>query len=277
MTINELLTSSAEDLISKLIDSQARKVMPGQIVDVVNKHGKLAAGAGLVPVPGADLVMGTANTVKMFKSINTTLGIGSNDLDFKTITSTLLSQFAARFATTGVANSLKFIPGVGQVTGALMSSALQYVMALSAGYVYFNALSTLVDGNGNITLNKLGDAIKTTLADKEKIDAIIEAIKSSSSRLIDTVKDNVDSWSNGAKESISSAAVSVSKGASAVCGTVSEGINTAASSVADAAGTAAVSLKSGASAVMNEAGKRFSSLGKSVNSLWTKKKNKIVK
>ncbi len=53
MTPKALLTSSAEELIGKMINSQAQKLMPEQIVDVVNRHCKLAAGAGLVPVPGA--------------------------------------------------------------------------------------------------------------------------------------------------------------------------------------------------------------------------------
>lgn len=56
MTINELLTSSAEQLSGRIIDAHAHKVMPEQIVNVVNRHCKLAAGTGLVPVPGTDMV-----------------------------------------------------------------------------------------------------------------------------------------------------------------------------------------------------------------------------
>lgn len=44
MTINEMLTSSAEQPIDKMVDSQARKVMLGKIVDVVNKRGKVGSG-----------------------------------------------------------------------------------------------------------------------------------------------------------------------------------------------------------------------------------------
>ena len=70
MAPKALLTSSAEELIGKMINSQVQKLMPEQIVDVVNRHCKLAAGAGLVPVPGADMAMGTANTLKMFHGVS---------------------------------------------------------------------------------------------------------------------------------------------------------------------------------------------------------------
>jgi len=70
MTPKALLTSSAEELIGKMITSQSQKLMPEQIVNVVNRHCKLAAGAGLVPVPGADMAMGTANTLKMFHGVS---------------------------------------------------------------------------------------------------------------------------------------------------------------------------------------------------------------
>ncbi len=296
MTPKELLTSSAEELISKLIDSQAHKLMPEQIVNVVNQHCKLAAGAGLVPVPGADIVMGSANTLKMFQAINKTLGISSVGIDLKTIITALFSQFASRFTVSGITNILKFIPGAGQATGAVVSSVMQYLLALTAGYVYFNALALLVDDKGHISLNKLGDAINTTMADKEKTDAMFDAIKSNATQLFTSVNDNVSAWTSTAANGISSAANSVSKGASELYGTASEGISSlagsvaettsslyssasegissAASSVAGVASSAAETMKSGASSVIDKAGKGFSTLGKSMSGLWAKKKNK---
>lgn len=231
MTPKALLTSSAEELIGKMINSQAQKLMPEQIVDLVNRHCKLAAGAGLVPVPGADIAMGTANTLKMFQGINHALNISSRGINLKAVITTMLTQFASRFTVTGVTNILKFIPGAGQATGALVSSVMQYLLALTSGYVYFNALSLLVDSKGHISLDKLGEAINATMADKEKIDAMLDAIKSNSTQLFTTIKDNVSSWAGSAADGISR----IAKGTAELYDSASGRVISVADSVAEGA------------------------------------------
>ena len=290
MTPKALLTSSAEELIGKMINSQAQKLMPEQIVDVVNRHCKLAAGAGLVPVPGADMAMGTANTLKMFQGINHALNISSRGINLKAVITTMLTQFASRFTVTGVTNILKFIPGAGQATGALVSSVMQYLLTLTSGYVYFNALSLLVDNNGHISLDKLGEAINATMADKEKIDAMLDAIKSNSTQLFSTIKDNVSSWAGSAADGISSAsktiakgtaelydstservisvADSVAEGASSLYDSASQGVVSAAGAVAEAAETVRKSISDRTSRAFSIGKKGLSTFGKSVKGLF---------
>lgn len=290
MTPKALLTSSAEELIGKMINSQAQKLMPEQIVDVVNRHCKLAAGAGLVPVPGADMAMGTANTLKMFQGINHALNISSRGINLKAVITTMLTQFASRFTVTGVTNILKFIPGAGQATGALVSSVMQYLLTLTSGYVYFNALSLLVDSNGHISLDKLGEAINATMADKEKIDAMLDAIKSNSTQLFTTIKDNVSSWAGSAADGISSAsktiakgtaelfdstservisvADSVAEGASSLYDSASQGVVSAAGAVAEAAETVGKSISDRTSQAFSIGKKGLSTFGKSVKGLF---------
>lgn len=272
MTINKLLLSSAENLLGKMIDTQARKVMPEQIVEVVNKHCKLAAGMGLVPVPGADFVMGTANMVKMFKGINSALGIENDGIVLKTITSTMLTSLSSRLTTAGISSSLKLLPGVGQVAGALISSVMQYLMGIASGYVYFNALSLIVDDNGHVTMSKLGDAIKKTLANKEVLDTMFDAIKSNASQTLIMVKENVGSWTGSALEGISSAAESTKSGAANLLKSTKEGSISMAESVKSGASGLLKSTKEGSASALGSAGKGINSLGKSVSNLWGKKK-----
>ena len=290
MTPKALLTSSAEELIGKMINSQAQKLMPEQIVDVVNRHCKLAAGAGLVPVPGADMAMGTANTLKMFQGINHALNISSRGINLKAVITTMLTQFASRFTVTGVTNILKFIPGAGQATGALVSSVMQYLLTLTSGYVYFNALSLLVDSKGHISLDKLGEAINATMADKEKIDVMLDAIKSNSTQLFTTIKDNVSSWAGSAADGISSAsktiakgtaelydstsecvisvADSVAEGASSLYDSASQGVVSAAGAVAEAAETVGKSISDRTSQAFSIGKKGLSTFGKSVKGIF---------
>lgn len=290
MTPKALLTSSAEELIGKMINSQAQKLMPEQIVDVVNRHCKLAAGAGLVPVPGADIAMGTANTLKMFQGINHALNISSRGINLKAVITTMLTQFASRFTVTGVTNILKFIPGAGQAIGALVSSVMQYLLTLTSGYVYFNALSLLVDSKGHISLDKLGEAINATMADKEKIDAMLDAIKSNSTQLFSTIKDNVSSWAGSAADGISSASKTIAKGtaelydsasgrvisvadsvaedASSLYGSASQGVVSAAGAVAEAAEAVGKSISDRTSQAFSIGKKGLSTFGKSVKGLF---------
>ena len=272
MKTDELLHSSAEQLLNKLPGDQSKKQLTEKVVGVVKKHCKLAAGTGLIPVPGADLVLGTSNTAKMFDNINKELGLKAKKLSIKGILPSLMSSLMARLTTAGVSNAMKLIPGVGQVTGALVSSVTQYVMALSMGYLYFNALTQITDDKGNVSFDKLSDTLKQLMVKGAGVAPMIDAIKSNTTQLFGLVKDNVSAWAGTAADGIGSAATTVTKGASDFYGMASKGISSAASSVADVAGSAAVNVKSGASSVIGKAGKGLSSLGKSVGGLWNKKK-----
>ncbi|MBR2084005.1 MAG: hypothetical protein IJ879_05205 [Muribaculaceae bacterium] len=272
MGINDILVSSAEKLITQMIDAQARNLIPKNIVDVVIKHSQLAAGTGLIPVPGADLVMGTANTVKMFKDINSVLGIDNNGIALKTIASTMLTSLTSRLTSAGISSSLKFIPGVGQVAGALISSVMQYLIEIMSGHVYFNALSLIVDDKGHVTMAKLGDAMKKTLANKEVVDTMFDAIKANASQTLIMVKENVGSWTGSALEGISSVAESTKSGAANLLKSTKEGSAAVAESVKTGASGLLKSTKEGSAAVLDSVGKWINSLGKSVSGLWGKKK-----
>ena len=226
----------------------------------------------------------------MFQGINHALNISSRGINLKVVITTMLTQFASRFTVTGVTNILKFIPGAGQATGALVSSVMQYLLTLTSGYVYFNALSLLVDSKGHISLDKLGEAINATMADKEKIDAMLDAIKSNSTQLFSTIKDNVNSWAGSAADGISSAsktiakgtaelydsasgrvisvADSVAEGASSLYGSASQGVVSAAGAVAEAAETVGKSISDRTSQAFSIGKKGLSTFGKSVKGLF---------
>jgi len=219
-SVNKLLLSSAEILIAKTINSQAKKIMPEQLVDIVNKHSKLAAGAGAVPVPGVDLVLGSAATTKMYKDINKMMAVESS-ASLKSIVSSLMTSLAAKFTSSGLASSVKCIPGVGQIAGSMVGSITQYVFSLLSGYIYFNALSLLVDKKGHITLDRLGDAMVSSL-NSEATQQFFEAIKENIVSIYESTKSGVTSVYTSATDGLSTAKEKSSAAISSVIGKAGE-------------------------------------------------------
>ena len=220
-SVNKLLLSSAEILIAKTINSQAKKIMPEQLVDIVNKHSKLAAGAGAVPVPGVDLVLGSAATTKMYKDINKMMAVESGSASLKSIVSSLMTSLAAKFTSSGLASSVKCIPGVGQIAGSMVGSITQYVFSLLSGYIYFNALSLLVDKKGHITLDRLGDAMVSSL-NSEATQQFFEAIKENIVSIYESTKSGVTSVYTSATDGLSTAKEKSSAAISSVIGKAGE-------------------------------------------------------
>lgn len=84
----------------------------------------------------------------------------------------------------GVASSLKFIPGLGTLGGALIMSASQYAITLTAGWVYLKALCVLAEKNGpELDISKLNSAVKDVLSQKDLIKNIFEQAKKEGKKL----------------------------------------------------------------------------------------------
>lgn len=162
----------------KLLDKEADVLLPKEIVDIVKLHSKLAVGAAVIPVPGADAVAGGANVWGMYVRINNKVGLPFKENVIKTIGSGVATNLLSYGAMVGVGSALKFIPGLGSVGGGLIMAASLYAITLASGWVYLKALCLMAEKSGpNISMDDLNGAIKDVLAQKNVIKDFIKQAK----------------------------------------------------------------------------------------------------
>lgn len=179
MNIDEKLLRSSFKLI-KLMDKTADSYLPQKITDVVKLHSKLAVGSAWIPIPGADVAAGAATIWGMYIRINNKLGISFGENIMKSIGSGVATNLASYLAMSGVASALKFIPGIGSVGGAVLMSASLYAVTLAAGWIYLQALCTLVEKKGsNFNASDISNAVNSFLKEKSTIKEFINSAKKS--------------------------------------------------------------------------------------------------
>jgi uncharacterized protein (DUF697 family) len=103
---------------------------------VVRKHVLLAAGAGLIPVPLADVAAITGIQLRMLNELTALYGVTIAQHRPESIIYSLLAGFASReIAAIGLSGILKTIPVFGSMIGAasmpLASAALTYAVGTS--------------------------------------------------------------------------------------------------------------------------------------------------
>ena len=188
-TLDLLQTATKLVKLMGLLDQQADKILPQEIVSIVKLHSKLAVGAAWIPVPGADIAAGAAAIWGMYIRINGKIKLKVKDNVIKTIASGIGTNLLSYVAMSGVASSLKFIPGLGTLGGALIMSASQYAITLTAGggvspWVYLKALCVLAEKNGpELDISKLNSAVKDVLSQKDLIKNIFEQAKKEGKKL----------------------------------------------------------------------------------------------
>jgi uncharacterized protein (DUF697 family) len=106
---------------------------PAHSEHIIRKHALLAAGAGLIPVPLADLAAVTGVQLQMIGELSSAYGIPFSRHRTKSILSALVGSVASReIASMGLSAALKSLPGIGTMLGAasmpLASAALTYAI-----------------------------------------------------------------------------------------------------------------------------------------------------
>jgi uncharacterized protein (DUF697 family) len=159
--MNKKLISAAIDLVNN-IDEVGDQILPAEIVEIVKLHAKLAVGAALIPVPGLDMISSATAIWTMYVRINNKLNIPVAENVAKTIASGMATNLAAYGAALLVGSTLKFIPGIGTLSGTLVMLGTVYALTLTSGYIYLKALSAMAaQNNGNIIFE--AEAIKKTI------------------------------------------------------------------------------------------------------------------
>ena len=181
MDVDGKLLKASIKLVGAM-DKVADKNLPKEIADVVKLHSKLALGSAWIPVPGADMAAGAASIWGMYVRINSKLGIPFGENVMKSIGSGVATNLASYVAMSTVASALKFIPGIGTLTGtalsALMSASL-YGLTMASGWVYLNALCALAEKKGNNFSVYISSAVNSRLKDKSAIKEFIDSAKKS--------------------------------------------------------------------------------------------------
>lgn len=111
---------------------------------IIKNHVVWSMGAGLIPVPFADLLAVTGIQLDMIRQLCHLHNIDFKDTRGKAIVSALSGSSMARLG----AGAVKFIPGIGSVVGGLTMSVLSGATTYALGQVFrthFETGGTLLD------------------------------------------------------------------------------------------------------------------------------------
>lgn len=115
-----------------------------EATQIIKNHVLWSMGAGLIPLPIADLLAVTGIQLDMIRQLCHLNGVDFKDTSGKAIVSSLTGSTAARLT----AGAVKFIPGIGSVVGGLTMSVLSGASTYALGQVFqthFETGGTLLD------------------------------------------------------------------------------------------------------------------------------------
>lgn len=158
-------------------DKSMSTELPDEIVDAIRIHAGIAVASAWIPVSGLDIAALTANIWTMYVRINKKLGISFSENMMKSIGSAVAANLASNLAMAGVGSALKFIPGLGTISGGLIMSATMYGTTVAAGWIYLTALTNWVKkGKGN-TDDLQGYIDDVMTQNKDEISSVIKESK----------------------------------------------------------------------------------------------------
>jgi uncharacterized protein (DUF697 family) len=103
---------------------------------IIKKHVIWSTGAGLLPIPLADLAAVTAVQISMLEDLSTLYGGSTDQKTIKHFATALTGTMAARVG----ASVVKAIPGLGSLVGGLSMSVLSGASTYAVGQVARNQL-----------------------------------------------------------------------------------------------------------------------------------------
>ncbi len=106
----------------------------GKAESIVKNSVIWAGGAGLIPIPLADMVAVTAIQVDMLKQVAAVYGENSSENQLKSWVSALSGSVASRLG----AEALKIIPGFGSVLGGVSMAVLSGATTYATGQVFID-------------------------------------------------------------------------------------------------------------------------------------------
>ena len=100
---------------------------------IIRSHVVWASGAGMIPVPLADIAAVSAVQLDMIKQLSRVYGVEFSETSGKAMITTMLTSSVAKM---GARVAIKFIPGIGSVLGGLSMGIFSGASTYALGQVY---------------------------------------------------------------------------------------------------------------------------------------------
>ena len=127
-----LAAAASEDAVNAALDAS----------DVIKNHVIAAMAVGLLPIPGVDMAGTVAIQVRMVHQICEIYDVTLRENAAKAAVLSLAGGLLPATLATGFVSGLKFIPGLGSLTGAAGASLLGGAMTYAIGRVFHQHLET---------------------------------------------------------------------------------------------------------------------------------------
>jgi uncharacterized protein (DUF697 family) len=127
------------------VDRTARHA---EAVALVKGYLGWTAGAGLLPIPAADVVLVTALQLRMLTKLSRLYGVPFKKNAAKSIVAALLGSAVPASLASGISSAAKAAPGVGTIVGVVTMPALAAASTYAVGKVFithFEAGGTFLD------------------------------------------------------------------------------------------------------------------------------------
>ncbi len=106
--------------------------MGGLVDPIIRNHIVWAMGAGLIPLPIADIAAVSAVQLDMIKQMSRVYGVNFDEMQGKSLITTLVGSSMARVG----ASAIKLIPGIGSVVGSVAMPVLSGASTYALGQVF---------------------------------------------------------------------------------------------------------------------------------------------
>lgn len=154
-----------------LSDKLGKKVLPQEIVSIVQQHSVAGTASAIIPAPGAGMVAAIANVWAMYARINSKMGIEMSEYDGKLVAKTILSGVTANLGSAAVGaligEGLKFIPVVGTVAGIALTGAVFYATTIVSALIYLEVLGVLISKHLSMNSSEVAEAVKVVIAENK--------------------------------------------------------------------------------------------------------------
>jgi len=134
-------------------------VTRAKVQDIIKNRALLAAGLGLVPVPGFNFVSATAIQIAMVQSITKLCNIEVKKSWIKNIISSVLGGIASTGLSQFAANGLINVPLVGTSLAVISAPALNGLTTYALGYMFLRYFES-ADGFLKTNFEALGSWFK---------------------------------------------------------------------------------------------------------------------
>lgn len=173
------LMHAAVELVKEL-NKTADAELPGKLAGIVKLHAGLAVAAAIIPVPGADIIAAGANIWTMYYRINEEVNISFAENFLKSVATGLATNLGGLLAGSLVIGSVvKFFPGIGSVTGAMIMGGTVYSITLVSGIIYMKVLTKLLSQKdaSDISEQDIRDSVASELKNKSELREVLKKTK----------------------------------------------------------------------------------------------------